>query len=475
MTSKLNSESIKPVIVGAGPAGVRAAQTLVSHGIRPVMIDEAPVCGGQIYRQPPANFQRTKKELYGFESSRADAIHRVMAGILPDIDYQSETLVWNAQDQKLDTIRAGKTSIVPYSHLIVATGATDRILPFEKWTLPGVYSLGAAQIALKTQGCSIGERVVFLGTGPLLYLVAYQYARAGANVIAVLDTASSASRFSAASKMFALPALLMKGIYYTTWLQFKGIRIHHGVRPVRAHGQKHLESIEWIDSNGNTKNQKCDAIGFGYALRSETQLADLLGCQFNFDESQRAYLPIRDETGRSSVSNVYLAGDGASIMGADAAEKAGELAALSLISDVKPALLKSKDLLRIPELQSQIKRIQHFRMGLEQAFPFPQDWAKHAADDLIICRCEEITAGEIRKAVQTNGAREINRVKALTRTGMGRCQSRMCAVAAAEIIADSAGIKIREVGRLRGQPPLKPIPFVSEQSDDAASSGANQS
>ena len=56
--------------------------------------------------------------------------------------------------------------------MIVATGATDRVLPFPGWTLPGVYTLGAAQVALKFQGCAIGERVVFAGTGPLLYLVA---------------------------------------------------------------------------------------------------------------------------------------------------------------------------------------------------------------------------------------------------------------------------------------------------------------
>ena len=474
MTRELKSESFNPVIVGAGPAGVRAAQTLVRHGIRPVVIDEAQTWGGQIYRQPPAHFQRTKKELYGFESTRAEAIHSAMAEILPEIDYQPDTLVWNAQDQRLDTIRAGTTFATPYSHLIVATGATDRILPFIGWTLPGIYSLGAAQIALKAQGCSIGDRVVLMGTGPLLYLVAYQYARAGANVVAVLDTAPSASRITAALKMLALPTLLMKGIYYTTWMQLKGIRIHHGVRPVRAHGEEHVQSIEWIDARGETQNLACDAIGFGYALRSETQLADILGCRFNFDETQRAYLPIRDETGRSSVPNVYLAGDGASIMGADAAEKAGELAALTLMADVKPELLQTTDLLRIPELQSQLKRIQHFRIGLEQAFPFPTDWAKQASDDLIICRCEEITAGEIRKAVQMNGAREINRVKALTRVGMGRCQSRMCAVAAAEIIADCAGIEIREVGRLRGQPPIKPIPFVTDPSGDPAISGASQ-
>ncbi|KEZ74083.1 (2Fe-2S)-binding protein, partial [Pseudomonas syringae pv. syringae FF5] len=93
------------------------------------------------------------------------------------IDYRPQTLVWNAEDHQLDTLQNGTAATVDFSHLIVATGATDRILPVPGWTLPGVYSLGAAQVALKYQGCAIGQRVVFCGSGPLLYLVAYQYAK----------------------------------------------------------------------------------------------------------------------------------------------------------------------------------------------------------------------------------------------------------------------------------------------------------
>lgn len=461
MSPSETSSIFKPVIVGSGPAGIRAAQTLVRHGIRPTVIDESATWGGQIYRQQPAHFKRSKKELYGFETSRANSVHRAMADILPKIDYQPDTLVWNAQDQLLDSLHRGSTSVTSYTHLIVATGATDRILPFAGWTLPGVYSLGAAQIALKAQGCAIGERVVFMGTGPLLYLVAYQYAKAGANVVAVLDTATNLDRLAAIPKMMAQPMLVLKGIYYTAWLRKHGVRLHLGIKSAKAHGPDRVTSIEWQDVHGQLHNLKCDAIGFGYALRSETQLADLLGCRFAYDPVQRAHLPVRDDCGRSSVQNVYLAGDGAGIMGADAAEIAGELAALTLIADAHPEYVQNSDQNRIHELQGKLKRIQTFRHGLERAFPFPENWAKQANNDLIICRCEEITAGDIRKAVQ-GGATEMNRVKALTRVGMGRCQSRMCAVAAAEIIADCSGIDISEVGRLRGQPPIKPIPFVTE-------------
>jgi hypothetical protein len=75
-------------------------------------------------------------------------------------------------------------------------------------------------------------------------------------------------------------------------------------------------------------------VAFAHGLRSETQLADLLGCEFAWNPLNRAWLPQRDSAGRSSVAEVYLAGDGAGIMGADAAEMAGERAALALLEDI---------------------------------------------------------------------------------------------------------------------------------------------
>ncbi len=447
-----------PVIVGAGPAGIRAAQALVRHGLRPVILDEAARAGGQIYRQPPANFQRTKKTLYGFEAARADALHGAMANIIEKVDYRPDTLVWNAEGGQLDLLHQGRASSLAYAQLIVATGATDRVLPFPGWTTPGVYTLGGAQVALKFQACAIGDQVAFLGTGPLLYLIAYQYARSGAKVAAVLDTARLGDQVAALPSLAAQPALLAKGVYYVSWLRAHGIALHNGVRPLQVLGKSRVEALRWADARGEHV-LACDAIGFGYALRSETQLADILGCRFRFDALQRAWLPERDVAGRSSVPGVYLAGDGAGIMGADAAEWAGERAALALLTDLGHTTAVA-DTARAARLEAQLATTTRFRKGLERAFPFPTDWAAQASDDLVICRCEEITAGELRRTAATTGATEINRLKALCRVGMGRCQGRMCAVAASEILAHCTQRSIKDVGRLRGQAPVKPIPFA---------------
>ncbi|WP_397451140.1 FAD-dependent oxidoreductase [Pseudomonas sp. NA-150] len=446
----------KIVIVGAGPAGIRAAQTLLAHGVAPCLIDEAARGGGQIYRRQPANFQRSPHKLYGFEASKAEAIHRTADELMTQVDYRPDTLVWNAESNRLDTLRNGRSEVVEYSKIIVATGATDRILPVPGWTLPGVYSLGAAQIALKYQGCAIGERVAFCGSGPLLYLVAYQYAKAGAKVVGVFDSAPFSAQLRALPALVGQPSTLAKGMYYRSWLTAHGIPVHQGATLERIEGEQRVGSITWRQGQ-NQQTLACDAVAFAHALRSETQLADLLGCDFHWNELNRAWLPTRNSAGRSSAEGVYLAGDGAGIMGADAAEMAGERAALALLEDSGHPV----DHTRGQQLEHKLASIERFRHGLETAFPFPTDWAANAPDELIICRCEEVSVGEVR-AVVDEGHWELNRVKAHCRVGMGRCQGRMCGSAAAEIVAQHSGRALDSIGRLRGQAPIKPLPFGVE-------------
>ncbi|WP_341898397.1 FAD/NAD(P)-binding oxidoreductase [Ferrovibrio terrae] len=458
--------SLSPVIVGAGPAGIRAAATLVAAGLKPVVVDEAIKAGGQIYRQPPDGFTRPKSSLYGFESRKADRLHRLFEAIQPQIDYRPGTLVWNAGANHLDLMAPdGTASSLGFSHLLLATGATDRIQPFAGWLTPGVFTLGAAQIALKFQGSILGPRVAFAGTGPLLYLVAYQYAKAGADVVGVFDTA----RF--ADKLAALPGLLhgvghlAKGMYYVAWLRAHGVPLHGGIVPLRVEGEGRVQGFAWQGS-GRARRVDCDAVAFGLGLRSETQLADLLGCRFAYDDLNRAWLPERNLSGRSSLPHVFLAGDGAGIAGADAAELAGERAALALLEDAGHLV----DRRRIALLERRLQRIAKFRHGLERAFPLPlADWGGAAlADDLVLCRCEAITVGSLRQAACDLGVTELNRLKALTRIGMGRCQGRICGAAASAILAAELGQQPGTVGRLRGQAPVKPLPVVTVSHEDAA-------
>ena len=449
------------VIVGAGPAGTRAAETVVRHGLRPVVLDEAPRSGGQIYRRQPPGFSRDAKALYGFEAGRAGRLHAAFDALAGKVEHHPGTLVWTVRDRAVHTAPTdgGAVGRFPYDALVLATGACDRVIPFPGWTTAGVYTLGAAQVALKYQACAIGSRVVFLGTGPLLYLVAYQYAKAGAEVAAVLDTTGFAAKAMALPKLLAVLPALAKGLYYLGWLRRHGVAIHEGVVPVRVDGADAVEGIVFRTARGEERRIACDAVGFGYGLQSETQLADLAGCRFAYEPQSRQWLPEADADGRSEVAGVYLAGDGRRVRGADFAEMAGELAALAALGDRGIVV----DQARMAALRRGLDRGLRWGQALQAVFPVPHHFLADLPPETVLCRCEGVTVGDARRAADDLDAREINRAKALSRIGMGRCQGRYCGLSAATILAGTAGEKPETAMRIRGQAPVKPVPLRTEE------------
>jgi NADPH-dependent 2,4-dienoyl-CoA reductase/sulfur reductase-like enzyme len=443
------------IIIGAGPAGVRCAETLVAAGLRPVVVDENRRDGGQIYRRQPDQFTRPYAKLYGTEAERAQALHTTFDALRGKVDYMPETLAWNIFDGKLYVVRDQRSRTLPYDALVICSGATDRLMPVKGWQYAGTYSLGASQIALKAQACAIGRQVVFMGTGPLLYLVASQYVKAGANVVAVLDTSPLMRRVAALPKLLARPAVLRNGLALVSYLKRAGVQVLTGITPVEITGsaENGVKGVVVRDKHGNERSFECDAVGMGYHLRPETQLADLARCAFRFDHETRQWLPEIGEDGRTSVPGVYLAGDGMKVQGADAAEIGGRLAALAVLKDFRFKVAEDE----LQGLRAEQAKMDRFRQGLAQAFPWPAQQAAALPDDAVVCRCEVITAGDLRRTVCEMGAREANRAKALCRVGMGRCQGRYCGHAGAEIIAHAAGVPIEQVGRLRGQAPVKPL------------------
>lgn len=444
------------IIVGAGPAGTRCAETLVAAGVRPIVIDEGRRDGGQIYRRQPENFTRDYATLYGTEARRAEAVHRSFDALRDKIDYRPETLVWNIANAQIYTASGTRQEALPFDALILCTGATDRLMPVKGWNLAGTFTLGGAQIALKSQACAIGRDVVFMGTGALLYLVATQYLKAGARIAAVLDTSAWSLRMGALPKLLAQPSALWNGVALTQALRRGGVPVFTGIEPVEIEGDAEtgVSGIRFKNKKGEGQRIACDAIAIGYHLRPETQLADLARCDFSFDPRTRQWFAQADAEGRSSVKGVYLAGDGARIRGARAAEIAGRIAANAALRDMG---------LTAPNEDSRtLARLSRFADGLAEAFPWPAHQATKLSDDTIVCRCETVTVGELRSVVNEAGAREANRAKAFSRVGMGRCQGRYCGQAAAEIIAAAANVPIEQVGRLRGQAPVKPLPIAIE-------------
>src|SRR5690606_33976430 len=190
--------------------------------------------------------------------------------------------------------------------------------------------------------------------------------------------------------------LMAKGVYYMAWLRSHGVPLVHGVTAFEASGSDRVEAIKWRQSNEATAQQHvlpCDAIACGFGLLSENQLASLLGCEFVFDEQDRAWQPRVGADGESSRANIYLAGDGARIGGADMAELTGQQCAYRLLQDLN----LDYDAKQAKRVTKKIQRGRHTRLLIDNMFAPPVSWLDQADDALVVCRCEEICVGDVRR------------------------------------------------------------------------------
>jgi NADPH-dependent 2,4-dienoyl-CoA reductase/sulfur reductase-like enzyme len=461
---------IKVAIVGAGPAGIAAADVLVAHGVAVTVIDEGREAGGQIYRRARSGLKLDVDPLLGAEAGNYRKFHAMFDRLRDRMDYRPQTLVWGIGEKRLHTLHGESADTVAFDALILATGATDRVLPIPGWTLPGAFTLGGAQVLLKEHGCLIGRRIVFCGSSPLLYLAARQYRAMGAEIVAVLDTTAFSAKVVATPDLLAAPQTFARGLGYMNALWRAGVPIHHGVTLAAFEGASGIEGVRFHDRNGGKVVVACDAVAYSFGLKPETQLADLAGAEFRYDPTFRQWLPLADTDGRCGAS-VYVAGDGATIGGARAAALTGELAACTVLEDFKIGM-RSVDRNRA---WREVARLRRFQRGLARAFAWPVGAIHDLDDHTMVCRCEGISAAELRASLRADfGPTEVNRLKAITRCGMGRCQGRFCGLAAAELTAQELNMPLEAVGRLRGQPPVKPIPLAISLAEKAVAAAPDE-
>ena len=181
----------------------------------------------------------------------------------------------------------------------------------------------------------------------------------------------------------------------------------------------------------------------------------LAGCRLRFDPVFRQFLPETDADGRCG-DGVYAAGDGCTIGGADAAEISGRLAAHAMLADLGVAT----DVRETARLRPRLARLRRFQHGLAAAFAWPHEWLADTDDEVTLCRCENVTLGEVRRVLRADiPPADVNRAKAFTRCGMGRCQGRFCGLALAELMVAEANAPLARMGWLRVQAPVKPLPL----------------
>jgi NADPH-dependent 2,4-dienoyl-CoA reductase/sulfur reductase-like enzyme len=319
---------------------------------------------------------------------------------------------------------------------------------------------GAAQIALKSSGVVPSGRVLLAGAGPLLLLVATQLLDAGADLVALVETAPARNRRDALPHLaaaLAAPTYLAKGLRMIRRVRGAGVPWHTAATALRIEGGERAEAVAFTAA-GRAHRVAADVVLLHHGVVPSTQISRLLRVEHDWDDAQLAWRPRLDVWGQTSLPGLRIAGDSASIAGALAAEATGALAALGAAETLGRIDAAQRDA-RAQPLRRALAAQLRIRPFLDALYR-PPEWLQQPADDTVVCRCEEVTAGRIREMARL-GCQGPNQTKFFSRCGMGPCQGRMCGIAVTQILAAELGRSPDEVGAYRIRPPLKPVPLAS--------------
>lgn len=461
--------SVDLLVIGAGPAGARAALRAQACGLDVLLVDENPDAGGQVWRPLPAGFARSALARPSTEAVQGDALRAELrrAGVRCLFGHK----VWNV-GSSLRTDLIGPDGVVSWQPraLLVATGTTERVVPFPGWTQPGVIGLAAATILLKSQNMLPGRRTLVAGCGPLLLAVANGILKAGGEVAAVLDLASRSAWLRTLPSLAARPDLLWQGARWQLALRKAGVPVlyRHGIESVEALADGFSIRARQVDGAGahvtsaSSRAFEADAVAVGHGLVPGTDVTRLLRARHRYEASRGGWIADADAEGRTSVAGLYVAGDGAGIAGAAAAGAHGEMAAVACAFDL--GRLSAQDHARARDrLSAEWRRPARFGRAMAGLMALREGAITAIPAATVVCRCEDVTRSEIDAAAR-DGARDMNQLKAWTRCGMGPCQGRTCGDVAGALLAAHVGSR-EAAGCFTGRAPLRPVSLAEVAGD----------
>jgi NADPH-dependent 2,4-dienoyl-CoA reductase/sulfur reductase-like enzyme len=434
------------LIVGAGPAGISAATEARALGLSVLLLDENAAPGGRIWQALETRGAKDDDDTEGLlalHKFRASGAHARWCAAVWAIE--SDGTVFWTEDAGAHSDQAG--------FVMVCTGTTERPMPIPGWTLPGVMTVGAAQIALKTGGLLPTGATWIAGQGPLLLLYAAQALRAGGRIAGVLDLSDGIAPLRA---LLHLPGALRAFDDITKGLAWRREIARAGVpwlsaASLRAEGDGALQRIAFR-AGGRERVEPADLLLLHDGIIPSVQITRALGCAHEWDAAQHCWKPKVDAWGRTSLSNIVVAGDGAGIGGAHVAALSGRIAALGVAQALGRIDAALCDAAAAP-LRAARARHLAVRPLLDRLYaPRP----RVLDDATIVCRCEEVSAGQVRAAAAL-GCLGLNQLKSFTRCGMGPCQGRMCGATAAEVLATARGVPVAAVEPYRTRFPTKPV------------------
>ncbi|WP_114859252.1 FAD-dependent oxidoreductase [Azospirillum brasilense] len=450
------------LVLGAGPAGLAAAEAAARRGAEVVVLDERPQSGGQYFKPLAPSHRADRPTDRQFRAGRA----LVDAARLAGATIVQEATVWGAHaPDEVVAVVAGRETVYRPRRLVIASGAYERPAPFADWTLPGVMTTGAGQTLARAYRVAPGKRVVIAGNGPLNLQLACELVEGGVTVAAVLESAprpSPAQWRALWTAVRSAPGLIGDGARYLLRLRRAGVPVlwSHGV--VAAEGGERLEQVRYAPLGadgaprlGEAVAVPADALCLGYGFIPSTEIARALGCAHRLVDRHLGYLATETaEDGATSLPGVFAVGDGVDLGGSKVAQARGTLAGIAVAAQLG---FPDSDPEQGRRARSELRRAEAFQAALWSIYRAPPPRLDAVPDEAMLCRCEEVTFGQVRAEIAA-GHDSLAALKRNTRLGMGRCQGRYCAATAALLLEQATGRPRAAEQYLAPRLPAKPTP-----------------
>jgi NADPH-dependent 2,4-dienoyl-CoA reductase/sulfur reductase-like enzyme len=457
-----SSQRYDVVIVGSGFSGIVAAGMLAEHGLSVLMVDENLHIGGQLLRKIPdhlgefPSYSPGYVKKIGFEfvenvkQKKITIMNRTcLVGIYPGNRLMMETRRNTILDISGDV-------------LLFATGARERYLPFKGWTLPGVYSTGMVQVSMKSSGVMPAKTMLVGGSGLFLFSVAYEFLKNKGKVLAVLEHTPMMEKIKLLPQLFHQFSKFAEGGMFLSKLFFSGVPVRYRRKIVEARGNGALEEVVVgkLDTGGKLKQgsekiYKTEALAVGYGFVPNIEGPQLAGCELEYAEDLSGWIVKVDDALETSIDNILAAGEITGVGGALKSLDEGKIAALTILKKFEK-IDEEEYQRKLTKLTKRRKHHLKFAHYFNSLYRYSPGALLDIPDDTIVCRCEDITIGDIKKGIHC-GYDSPKALKSGMRVSMGNCQGRTCGPMVYDVISAMTGRDLETTGLFNVRPPLKPV------------------
>lgn len=387
------------VIIGAGPAGLAAATVCRQHDLDVTVIDEFSKSGGrllgQLHEEPTGEWWNGIKEATEMTEEAKALNTDIRLGL-------SVHHIENRADSY--AVHTNKGTI-PAKTVLIATGAAESAAPIPGWTLPGVMSIGAAQVMTNVHRVKVGEKGIVVGVNVLSAAIARELQLAGVDLHSMALPAMNVvsgdeahpkkvmeklvriahlapSAFIKFGSKFAKAAFVRQialQFFPKSGVKMWDMPIHLRKAIKEINGSDKVESVTMVDVKpngeivpGSEEIIEVDFVCIAGGLYPLGELAAPLGCPFVYQEELGGHVPIHNEKMETPLEGVYVAGNITGIESAKVAREQGKVAGYSILSYIKQdqasqaELVAAMESVRETRNQATIQFHPHIQAGRQQ-------------------------------------------------------------------------------------------------------------